>query len=331
MSEPSPADPLWSLVRGAMATKALGVVADLGVADALSKSPRPVGDLATELGVDDDTLYRFLRALASDGVFVEEPPRVFANTPTSELLQEGHPARWRDFAHLFGDAWFRAFADAGQALHDGQATFPRTFATDFWTWLKERPDEGAAFNRAMAGGADWKADSFAAAGWRGDETVVDVGGGNGALLIELLRRRTTLHGVVFDLPETAAEAEARVAEAGLEDRCTVVAGSFFDAVPAGDVYLLSSILHDWNDERAHAILRTVRTAAPSHARLLIRDAVIPADNSPHRNKWLDLLMLVLAGGRERSEADWRDLLTSAGFEPERIEDGLIEARPLATA
>jgi len=326
VSEPSLETRMWTLARGAMTTKALGLVGDLGVADKLAGGPRPVAELAAETGTDEDALYRFLRALASDGVFSEEPPRVFVNTPMSELLITDRADSWRDFAHLFGDVWFRTFVDADHSLRTGESVFQRSFGADFWAWLGHHPDEGAAFNRAMASGKDQESDWLVDLDWRDGETVVDVGGGNGATLVALLRRRPDLRGVVFDLPETTRDAEPYVASAGLADRCSVVAGSFFDTVPAGDTYVLGAILHDWDDERATQILRTIRVAAPQNARVVIRDAVIPPGNDPHGNKWLDLLMLVLLRGRERTEEEWRLLLAQSDFDVVSISDGMIEAR-----
>ncbi|MBA2357854.1 MAG: hypothetical protein H0V84_05440 [Actinobacteria bacterium] len=314
MSELPPESRIWNLVRGALGTRALALVADLRVADALATGPRPVEAVARTVGADPDTLRRLLRALASDGVFAEDEPGMFRNTPASELLRGG----WGDFAHLFGGVWLRTVSelDAGT----GAPTFPRAFGTDFWTWLAEHPDERAAFDRAMEQGKERRAERLIAAGWRGDEVVVDVGGGNGTLLVELLRRHPGLRGIVFDLPETNRD------EAVLGDRIEFVAGDFFEYVPAGDVYVLSTILHDWPDEQAATILRTIRAAAPAGARLLLPDAVVPSGNEPHGAKWLDLLLLALFAGRERNEAQWRGLLDEAGFEPVRVEDGLIEAR-----
>jgi hypothetical protein len=156
--------------------------------------------------------------------------------------------------------------------------------------------------------------------WRGDETVVDVGGGNGSLLVELLRRQPGLRGIVFDLPETVRDEEA------LGDGIEFVEGSFFESVPQGDVYVLSTILHDWDDESAAAILHTIRAAASPDSRLLLLEAVVPDGNEPDGAKWLDLLMLALFAGRERNEAQWRKLLEAEGFEPTSIQDGLIQAR-----
>jgi hypothetical protein len=317
MSERPPEAVLWDFLRGATMTKALGIVADLHIAEALADGPRHVDELAREAGVDADALHRLLRALASDGVFAEEEPGVFGNTPASEPLLDGD---WAAFAHLFGGVFYRAVADLDRATRTGAETFPETFGDDFWPWLGAHADERVLFDRAMAGGKDQRAERLAELEWRDGETVVDVGGGNGALLLGLLRRRPGLRGIVFDLPETDRDEDA------LGPDIEFVAGSFFERVPAGDAYVLSAILHDWDNERATAILETIRAAAPPGARLLVTESVIPPGNEPEGAKWLDLLMLVIAGGRERTEPEWRALLEGSGFEPVRIENGMIEAR-----
>jgi O-methyltransferase domain len=317
MSERPPEAVLWDFLRGAMTTKALGIVADLRIAEALADGPRPVEELAREAAVDADVLHRVLRALASDGVFAEEEPGVFRNTAASELLLR---PGWAEFAHLFGGVFYQATGDLEVAARTGTATFPDTFGSDFWTWLGARAGERGAFDRAMAGERWRKAERLAQLDWREGETVVDVGGGNGALLVDLFGRRRGLHGIVFDLPETERD------EAALGPNIEFVAGSFFDSVPTGDAYVLSAILHDWDDERVAIILRTIRAAAPAGAQVLIAESVIEPGNEPEGAKWLDLLMLVLAGGRERTEHEWRALLEGAGLEPVQIEDGLIEAR-----
>jgi hypothetical protein len=303
---------LWNLMRGALTARALGIVADLRIADALAAGPRTVDDLAGEVGADSDTLHRFLRALASDGVFAEEEPGMFAHTPASEQLRRD---AWDDFAHLFGNVFHRT---AGEIDASGEPVFTRLFGDDFWSWLAANPGERAAFDRAMGGGRGAKAERLAGVEWRDGETVVDVGGGNGALLAELLRHRPGLRGVVFDLPETVRD------ESTFPNGLEFVAGSFFERVPPGDAYVLSAIIHDWDDERATAILRTIRDSAPAGARVLIAETVIAPGNDPSGAKWLDLLMLAF-GGRERDEAQWRTLLEGAGLEPIDIEDGLIQA------
>jgi hypothetical protein len=316
MSERPPEAVFWDFLRGAMMTKALGVVADLGIADALADGRRPAAELAREAGVDEDALHRLLRALASDGVFREEEQGVFGTTEVATLLlRPGSHA----FAHLFGGVFYVAIADLPGAVRAGSAAFPDRFGADFWSWLGSHPDERRAFDLAMAGGKEWKAERLARVGWRAGETIVDVGGGNGSLLVELLRTRPDVRGVVFDLPETERDEEA------FPENLEYVAGSFFEQVPPADSYVLSAILHDWDDERASAILRTIRASARPGARLLVAETVIAAGNEPSGSKWLDLLMLVLAGGRERTEPEWRALLENAGFEPVAIEDGLVQA------
>jgi hypothetical protein len=315
MTDRSPETVLWEIERGALATKALGVVADLGLADLLADGSRSVADLSAAVGAEAEVLRRILRALASDGVFAEEEPGVFRNTEASELLRHGRG--WGDFAHLFAGVFFAAADTLDPAT--AEPTFDRRFGSDFWTWLAGRPEERAAFDRAMAGGREGPAKRLAALEWRDGETVVDVGGGNGALLRALLDRRSELRGIVFDLPETARD------ESTFGERLGFVAGSFFESVPAGDTYVLSGILHDWNDEAATRILRTILTAARPGARVLVLESVIPPGNEPYGAKWLDLLMLVI-GGRERDETGWRSLLEGAGLRVERIEDNLILAR-----
>jgi len=310
----APESQLWDLLRGALATRALAIVADLGVAEALADGPRSVDELAREVGADADTLHRLLRALASDGVFEEEEPGIFRNTDASDQLRH---SGWGAFAHLFGGSFYSA---AGGLDASGKAAFPELYDTDFWSWLAEHPNERSVFDTAMEQGKQQRVERFDGVDWRGDETVVDVGGGNGSLLVELLRRQPGLRGIVFDLPETVRDEDA------LGDRIQFVEGSFFESVPEGDVYVLSTILHDWNDESAAAILRTIHGGAPPGARLLLLEAVVPTGNEPGGAKWLDLLMLALFAGRERDEAQWRALLDAGGFEPISIEDGLIQAR-----
>lgn len=317
MSERPPEAVVWDLMRGAMTTRALAVVADLRVAEALADETRPVDELAREVGADPDALHRVLRALATEGVFAEDESGLVRHTDASRLLLD---SGWSAFAHLFGGVFYEAVADLDRAAERGAPTFAERFGDGFWPWLEAHRDERSIFDRAMATGKSLGAERLAALDWRDGETVVDVGGGNGTLLVELVRRRPGLRGIVLDLPETDRD------ESAFGDGVEFVAGSFFEHVPTGDAYLLSGILHDWDDEPAAAILRTIRASASPGARVLAIESVIPAGNEMHGGKWLDLLMLVLGGGRERDESQWRALIEGAGLAPGPIEDGLIEAR-----
>ncbi len=316
MSDLPPEARLWNLIRGALGTKALCIAADLGVADALAHDPRSAAELSDENGADADILHRILRALASDGVFAEDDSGVFRNTEASELLRSGNTDRWPEFAHLWGEASYSAMGALDVRQTD--VPFARAYGKDFWSWLATNPEERSNFDRAMEGGQGERADKLAALEWREDETVVDIGGGTGRLLRDLLERRPELRGIVFDLPE--ADRDQTVSS----DRIAFVSGSFFEQVPEGDAYVLSKILHDWDDERAGAILRNL-----GRGRLLIMDSVVPTGNEPDDIKWFDLLMLILLRGKERTEEEWRALLSDNGFRLERVhEGGLLEALPI---
>jgi O-methyltransferase domain len=304
---------IWDALRGVLVTRALGLAADLRVAQALAAGPRSHDALAQERHVDADALYRVLRALASDGIFEETEPGVFANTAASELLTRDG---WDDFAHLFGGDWLQAVAALDAS---GKPSFPAVHGSEFWAWLEAHPEERAAFDRAMGQGWQNRLDRLERVDWRDDELVVDVGGGNGSLLLALLERHPRLRGIVFDLPETVRD------EGALGERCTFVEGSFFDTVPHGDTHVLSTILHDWDDDHSRRILKTVRAAAGQ--RLIVLDSVIEPGNAPDGAKWLDLLMLTLAGGRERTALQWRALLEPAGWQATGVDRGLIVARP----
>jgi hypothetical protein len=309
-----PEQVVWDALRGGLVTRALGLVADLGIAHALVDGPKTVSELARKSGADPETLHRLLRALASDDVFTEDAPGLFRNTPASALLTRDG---WNDFAHLFGGAWLRTVAELDTT---GAPSFPRLFGADFWSWLAAHPPERAAFDSAMGQGWQRRLERLESVEWRGDETVVDIGGGNGSLLTALLEGHPGMRGIVFDLPETVRD------ETALGDRCAFVAGSFFEAVPTGDVFILSTVLHNWDDASALRILRTIRAAAGETARLVLLEGVIEPGNEPDGAKWLDLLMLALLAGRERTEEQWRTLLLDARFEPIRFSPGLIEAR-----
>jgi hypothetical protein len=313
VSEVTPEQRLWEIARGGLAARALALVAELDVAGALVEGPRPVEELVAGTEADAETLHRLLRALASDGVFAEGPRGVFRNTPASALLAGGS----RAFAILFGSVWLRTAAELEPTA---TAVFPAAFETDFWSWLRDHPRERALFDMAMEDGSASRLERLEAVEWRGDETIVDVGGGNGSLLAAFLEHRPQMRGIVLDLPETVRD------EATFGDRLEFVPGSFFDSVPEGDVYLLVTILHDWDDESAARILRTISSTARPDARLIVIDAVVPPGNEPHTAKWLDLLMLALFAGRERDEEQWRALLAAGGFEPVRFHERMIEAR-----
>jgi hypothetical protein len=305
---PPPEEQLWELLRGATATRVTGIVAELGVADVLTGGPRPVAEVAREVGADPDTLGHYLLALASDGVFEQVEPDVYRNTAASELLSSGEP--WNAFARLYGGVWHRAVGDL-------TATGAKAVGGDFWSWLAAHPEERRLFDLAMEDGKEQRAERLAALDWRDGETVVDVGGGNGSLLLELFARRPGLHGIVLDLPETVRD-EAALVQAEIE----FVGGSFFETVPAGDTYVLGTVLHNWPNAEATAILRTIRDHASAGARVLILEWVVQPGSEP---AWFALLGHALFASHERTEAEWRRLLERAGLRLDAVGDRLLQA------
>jgi hypothetical protein len=325
-----------SLIFGAILAKTVYVAAKLGLADELADGPLSAEELARRTETNADALHRILRALAGEGLFEEIEPRTFAVTDLGRLISENAPGSRRYLSLMFAEQTDAVFDHVLESVRTGEPAATSTFGKPYFDWLAERPDAAETFNNAMAGGTALRIPALLSLDWWHDvKRVVDVGGGNGAVVVELLQAYPHLEGVVFDLPHARDEAEAAIAAAGIIDCCTFAGGSFFESVPeGGDVYVLAQILHDWSDEDATRILRACRRAIPPHGRLVVLEQIVPAGNEPHPSKLLDIQMLVLLGGRERTEDDWRRLLEAGGFELDRTTRGprasAIEARPAGT-
>jgi hypothetical protein len=324
------ADPSVELaqrIMGFMVSEAVYVAAKLDVARLIGDRTVGIDELAAGTGSDADRLYRVLRLLSAHEIFEERDGRSFANSESSRLLVE----RFRDFALVFGEEFYPAFAELPLTVRDGTPAFEAFAGKTYYEHLAADGGASTRFNRFMASGKEAHAARLADGwSWRGGETVVDVGGGNGALLIGLLGRRPELRGVVFDVPHVAVEAEERVRAAGVGDRCQVVAGDFFDGVPAADTYVLSGILHGWDDDGASRILENVRRAIARGGRLFLCESVVAGPNEPG-GKMMDLLMLAVSGGRERTEDEWRTLLARTGFQLTELRldpPSVLEARPV---
>ena len=312
----TPGEQLRHLVFGYRISQAIGVAAELGIADALSSGPRSAEELARETGVDGPSLYRVLRLLASEGVFAEMEDGRFILTPLAEVLRRDVPSSLRTVA-VFNtrEPYWRTWAHLAHAVRTGQPAFDHVHGMDFFAYYRQHPEEGELFDQMMA--AQTAPVTRAVAGaydFSRVRTVVDVGGGNGTLVLGLMVAHPHLQGIVFDQPAVAARAEEAIAAAGLADRCQAVAGDFFVAVPeGGEAYLLKYILHDWDDERSTAILRACRQAMAADGRLLVIEFLIPPGNAPSYAKSQDVNMLTNLGGRERTTAEYAALFTAAGF------------------
>lgn len=307
---------MMRMLEAPLITQALAVVAELGIAEMVADGPRSVVDLATAAGVNPDALYRVLRALAASGVFSEVSPRAFGSTALAETLRDDGHSSLRNWARLWG---FRERTAAIGALMDsvrtGEPSFPRLHGMSWWSHLTARPEQGAVFDAAMGDLARrLHAATMDAYDLSGVRWLVDVGGGRGHLVAALLRRYPELQAIVFDRPDVVRHAGGVLAEAGVASRARLVGGNFFTEVPAGgEVYLMSMILHDWDDGRAFAMLRKVRRAMDEHSKLLVVDAIVPEGDCPHDGKLRDLIMLTLHPGRERTEAEFAALFERAGL------------------
>ena len=316
---PPPAT-LLQMMTGYWVSQALYVAAKLGVADLLADGPRPVEALAAATQTDTLSLRRVLRALASVGVFTEARPGTFALTPLAALLQTRTPDSMRALAIMYAEEQYRAWGDLLHSVQTGATAFERQFGTSYFAYLAQHPEADRVFNEAMTG---WTTQLVGAVVDAYDfspfQTIVDVGGGYGTLLVAMLRSNPAARGILFDQPHVIAAAGEQMVVAGVAERCTTVGGDFFVEVPAGgDAYVLAQILHDWNDERSVAILQQCRRVMPAHGKLLVIELVLPPGEDPFFGKWLDLHMLVLVGARERTAAEYGALFHAAGFELARV-------------
>jgi O-methyltransferase/methyltransferase family protein len=311
-----PSAALLDLVNGFRVSQAIHVVATLGIADLLKNGPRSSGDLAAATGTHADTLYRLLRALASVGVFREEADRRFALTPLSECLRSDAPDPVGPWAVQIGETGFwQAWRSLLDSVRTGENAFRLVHGVDAWEYRRRNPEAGAIFDRAMTGHSRLQANAVLKAyDFEPFRCMVDVGGGHGLLLSAILAKHRSLRGVLFDQPHVVAGAEPTLQAAGVADRCQIVGGDFFEALPGGgDAYVLKFILHDWEDAQAMTILRCCRRSITPTGRLLVIDAEIAPPNEGAMNKFRDLMMLVIQGGRERTREEWTALFAAGGF------------------
>jgi O-methyltransferase domain/Dimerisation domain len=315
---PAPFARIMQLATGYQISQALHVVAQLGLADLLKDGPQSAEELAKVTHTNADALYRVLRALASLGVFAEAGPRSFALTPLSESLRSDVPGSLRALVLFLADNMHWAvFQDLEHSVQTGQPAFDHVFGQKLFQYFGERPQESLLFDQAMAVSGSIGPAVAEAYDFSKFHTITDVGGGNGALLAAILNEHSRPRGILFDLQHAIEHARA----AGLlpAGRSELAVGDFFESIPAGaDAYVFKSIIHDWPDDKARTILQVCRRAMSSTGKLLLVELLIPPDSSPDFSKFLDLEMLAIASGRERTEDEFRQLLASAGFRLERI-------------
>ena len=332
---PSPFAQMMQLIwPGALVVQAIHIVAKLEIPDLVSKGHQTVKELAESAKAHGPSLRRILRALASLGVFAETPDGRFEHTALSETLQSDHPQSVRPWALLLGAplVW-KPWGEMYESVLSGTSAFRRIHGQPFFEYLGSHPDDAAIFHGAMTSGSAQRLPAVLAAyDFSAFERIVDVGGGHGALLRGILSASPKTRGVLYELPAVAEGVES-LRDAEMAARCEIISGDFFESVPGGaDSYVLSRVIHDWNDELAVKILQNCRRAIRADGKLLLIEGILTPPNEPDSNKFLDV-WFIGGGGQERNEAEFRALLAQAGFELIRVvstttSSAILESRPV---
>ncbi|MGH9601695.1 MAG: methyltransferase [Terriglobales bacterium] len=315
---PDPGQQLLHLAFSYVLSISINVVAKLKIADMLKAGPCSTRDLAAAAGANEDALYRVMRALASCGVFVETAPRTFALTPAAEPLCTG--SSLYDLIVWISDPFhFRIYAETMHSVKTGQPCADRVLGKPIFEYFPTDKEESEIFNAAMISMTAMVIPAVLEAyDFSGIGTLVDVAGGHGSVISGILGKHPQVRGILFDLEHVVTGAKPRFEALGLSSRIQFASGDFFQSVPAGgDAFIMKHIIHDWDDARALSILNNCRKASPQ-AKVILLEAVLPAGNEPHFGKMLDLEMLTLPGGRERTEEEFRALFAQAGYRLARV-------------
>ncbi|MDB5391288.1 MAG: methylase RsmC [Planctomycetaceae bacterium] len=320
MSNVPPPAQLAQLMFGFWASQAVYVAAKLDLAGLIKDGSKNADELAQATSTHAHSLYRLLRMLASLGVLAEDSASRFSLTAVGQCLRENVPGSQRALALMAGEEHYQSWGDLMYSIQTGLPAFDKLYGQPIFDWLSQHPEQAAIFDQAMVSvhGRETAA-MLDAYDFKGIKTLADVGGGNGSLLMATLQRNPHLRGMLYDLPGVIERATPQFEAAGLTSRCRLISGSFFEAIPTGaDAYLMRHIIHDWTDEQCLTILRHIHKAMPADGRLLVVESVIPPGNDPFFGKQLDLNMLVIPGGQERTAAEYEQLFAAAGFKLARI-------------
>jgi hypothetical protein len=322
LDAPPPQIVVLQMITGYWVSQSIFAAARLGIADRLKDQPKHYTDLAVSTGSHAPSLFRLLRALAGIGLVRETEPSVFELTPLGETLRSDVPGSLRDVSIMMGDPeHYNSWGNILHSLKTGQSGFEGLFGKNVFEYYAENPEPAAVFDRAMTSFSGVENAAIAAEyDFSRINTLVDVAGGHGSTLLSILQANPHMKGILFDQPDVIERATPIIAKEANANRCQLITGSFFESVPAGgDAYTLKHILHDWDDERSIAILKRCREAMVEQGRVLVIEQVIPPGNDPFIGKLLDMNMLVMCpGGKERTEAEYRQIFEAAGLRLKRI-------------
>jgi hypothetical protein len=320
-TEVPPPIAMLQMISGFWIARCIYVAAKLGIADLVKDRPKTAEELAAATQTHAPSLFRVMRALAPFGIFSQDEQNRFGITALSETLRSDLPGSLRAFAMTeLGEEHYPAWGELLHSVQTGAIAFDRAFGEPVWEFFAKHPENARIFNDAMSGMTAQANEAIHSVyDFAGIKMLVDVGGGHGGLITSILQRNPQMRGVLFDSPQVIEGARAIVAQSGVGDRCDLVGGSFFESVPAGgDAIILKWIIHDWNDEQSVAILENCHRSLPAEGKLILVEAVVPPGTEPHFAKFIDLNMLVMTGGRERTEEEFRKLYEDSGFRLTRI-------------
>jgi hypothetical protein len=327
---------MLQIISGFWISRSVYVIGKLGIPDLLQTGPKTAEELAAATKTDAPSLFRILRALVSVGVLSSAEGGRFAQTPLSETLVTDAPGSLRWFAiSELGQEHYPAWGNLMHSVKTGEIAFDNFFGVDIWKYFQQNPEDAAVFNNSMSNVTAAVNDAITSLyDFSQFGKIVDVGGGHGGLITAILQKNPEVKGILFDAPQVIEGAQSKIEAAGLADRVETVAGDFFKSVPeGGDAYIMKWIIHDWDDEKSNTILRNCRNQMKANGKLILVDCVVPETDEPHFSKFIDLNMLVMTGGKERTEREFAQLLADAGLKLVRVIPtdqpfGIIEAEPL---
>ena len=327
---------MLQIISGFWISRSVYVIGKLGIPDLLQSGPKTAEELAAATNTDAPSLFRILRALVSVGVLKSAEGGRFAQTPLSETLVTDAPGSLRWFAiSELGQEHYPAWGNLMHSVKTGEIAFDNFFGVDVWKYFQQNPEDAAVFNNSMSNMTAAVNDALTSVyDFSQFGKIVDVGGGHGGLITAILQKNPEVKGILFDAPQVIEGARPKIEAAGLADRVETVAGDFFKSVPeGGDAYIMKWIIHDWDDEKSNAILRNCRKQMKANGKLILVDSVVPETDEPHFSKFIDLNMMVMTGGKERTEKEFAQLLAGAGFKLLRVihtdlPTSIVEAEPV---
>lgn len=320
-AEPMPHEILWRMTSGCLLSQAIHIATKLDIPGLLKDGPKSSVELAQATNTHAPSLYRLLRALASAGIFVEDDQRSFELTPLGQLLRRDVPGSMAAAGLLFGSTLqWETLGELLYSLQTGKPSFEHHFGMNIWQYYSSHPEEWELFQYAMSSFSAAESHAILQAyDFSPFQTAVDVAGGQGQLLVSILKAYPAIRGTLLELPDVVRQAEGVFKAADVDGRCEAVSGDMFVSIPADrDLYIMKTVIHDWQDEQARALLQQCHAAMPAHAKLLVISEVIAPANAPDSSKFMDLTMLVSFGGCERTATEFEALFDATGLKLNRI-------------